>query len=247
MITLINSNLALLSNKATVLYNLNKDILGLRLDDDNVIMKGDIIKVTDYKTQLINKKVYEIIESEQFVYHLKINENTFIKDVLFPIIRSSVSLSDYNIYIDDVVLHDESITINTYFDSEIDNSLLSNDYFKSYSTTLLMACYEMHIPNEFKKDYALIKNGSYSRLSDEYKSVVLSYHSKCNIICNGSIKLYLPKKCILTSAQKNNAIRINSILSKNPELKAMLENKLDVHLDSSIELSSKPVITNKEK
>lgn len=97
-------------------------------------------------------------------------------------------------------------------ENELFKEIIESDEGKVFIT--------VYFPLEFIKEYRLYKSGKFSRFSEIAKTIILNY--------------------ILDIHNINNANKIRRVLYRDENLRKELEYKLDLIIDESLELSSKP-------
>lgn len=100
------------------------------------------------------------------------------------------------------------------------DSFLESELFKEMLYEDEFVYVVLYFPLEFIKEYRLYKLGKFSHIPEESKTIILNY--------------------ILDIHSIRSANRVRRVLYKDEELRFELEKKLDLKIDPSLELSSKP-------
>ena len=221
----------LIDTTAIAYLNVERDnernVLSVSFEDQQKISIGDKLMVTIGQVQTMYKIQMIIVEKEQTAVILFSSLPNKTSTFLIPILNKTklqLKIDSYfvNAYISNchtylclLYRYTGTNLYKTFEESMITDKLC----VKHIEYDRYHVMYLFKIPDEFKKDIEHFLEGKYSKFSDTLKQQILKFYG---------------------DSKKNSVIA--KIIYKSPDLKKLMEKDLNIRLEDTIELASKPIL-----
>lgn len=238
---LINSSLIQIPGNGVVETLFNNKIISLK-KDDKITEVGDTVNVKGYNNEDLSFKILDIqrFENNSYVYIINIRNFSYIYLLpLFFLYEEDLRVKTHliNAYIS---TDRRSVYFHYYYNQDVDELFMKNvqlhDTINFPNRSEIV--YNMKIPRKLEDQFNLLIEGKYSKLSDLFKSSVLSFN-------NNNITSYCkdgrPMEYLDNLAKPSRSFlvhRLNDILRKSEDFNKYLSKSLNVNIPIDSELQS---------